>query len=99
MRDGIPRSLPVSRKFRAFVECADRPADRGTPRVIERLREAIHDAMQREFPIAICQQLQNAFFGHTEPSIPGLEFAGAPSVQLATMRGHSYRLAELLKEE
>lgn len=47
MRDGIPRSLPVSRKWQRVIESADRAADRGTERVVSRVCEAIQDDLRR----------------------------------------------------
>ena len=50
MRDGIPRGLPVPRKWQVFVECATRAADRGTERPGVCLCEALHEEMRRDFP-------------------------------------------------
>jgi hypothetical protein len=50
MRDGIPRSLPVPRKWQRVIESADRAADRGTERVVLRVCDALQDDFRREFP-------------------------------------------------
>ncbi|HXE12709.1 MAG TPA: hypothetical protein VN633_11345 [Bryobacteraceae bacterium] len=49
MRDGIPRTLPVPRKWQRVIESADRAADRGTDRVTSRLCDAIQDDLRRDF--------------------------------------------------
>jgi hypothetical protein len=49
MRDGIPRSLPVPRKWQRVIETADRAADRGTERVSARICEAVQDDLKRAF--------------------------------------------------
>jgi|SRR5579859_2548637 len=49
MRDGIPRGLPVPRKYQRVIESADRAADRGTERVTLRLCEALQEDLRKNF--------------------------------------------------
>jgi len=92
MRDGIPRTIPVPRKWQQLVECAVRKADRGTERVVDSLLEAVRYAFAKYFPtearrvlIELVEDSQASFPGFVRivppPSTPG-----------------TYRLAELLNE-
>jgi hypothetical protein len=93
MRDGIPRALPVLPKWRAFVECLDRPADRGTDQPVARLRDAIHDSMRRELPDAGRQSVED-LLNQSQPSLPGLE----TNSECHLARGQGHRLGEALRE-
>jgi hypothetical protein len=72
MRDGIPRTIPVARKWQMFVACADRKADRGTERVVDQFLEAIHETMSRQFPAEKRKILAQAC-EDTQPTLPGIE--------------------------
>jgi len=72
MRDGIPRTLPVSRKFQRVVECASRPADRGTERVVEQLRLAVGEAIGKFIPAAQRRHLIKSL-GDAQQLLPGIE--------------------------
>jgi hypothetical protein len=87
MRDGIPRSLPVPRKWQRFVECADRPADRGTDRPAARLQEAIRDDMRRDLSNNARKHLKKVT-SSAEGFLPGFEFAGASGRELMIEQNH-----------
>jgi hypothetical protein len=77
MRDGIPRTIPVPRKWQIFVECADRTADRGTQRVVDRLVDAVRHTFARYFPseqrkilIGLADAAQSTLPGIAPPSLP-----------------------------
>jgi hypothetical protein len=93
MRDGIPRSLPVSKKLQAFIECADRPADRGTDRVVACLRDAIQDRARREFPVAVREEMKR-LVTEAESFLPGFEIAG---LSIADQAPNRHDLAEVLE--
>jgi hypothetical protein len=89
MRDGIPRTLPVPRKWQVFVECADRPADRGTERVVTRLSEAIQFCLSKLFPRDGRESLIK-LTSDTQPSLPGLRLEGiAARPQIGSGQNHN----------
>jgi hypothetical protein len=57
MRDGIPNTLPVPKKWQNFVECISRPADRETERPIGAYLDAIRADVARDFPSVALQEL------------------------------------------
>lgn len=72
MRDGIPKTIPVPKKWQRVVECADRAADRGTNRVVDQFLEAIRETTSKQFPtddrkilVRVCDDAQ--------PSLPGID--------------------------
>lgn len=75
MRDGIPDSLPVPRKWKTFIKCADRPADRGTDRPVACLRDAIQDDLRRQFPKGPRDELTRVVV-EAEGYLPGFQIAG-----------------------
>jgi hypothetical protein len=72
MRDGIPKTIPVGRKWQRVVECADRPADKGTSRVVDCICEAIRETVEKQLPTAQRELLIKACDG-TQAVLPGLE--------------------------
>lgn len=97
MRDGIPRTLPVPRKWQAFVECADRTADRGTDRVVSRLCEAILSDMRRDFPTDVRENLKSRV-SQIQPMFSGLEFSAVRTSDTILAKGQSHRLTEALTD-
>ena len=93
MRDGIPRGLPVPKLWQSYVECADRPADRGTDRPKACKRDAIQDELRREFS-AVRNELSK-IVTNTESYLPGFEVAG---VAIADTVLDKHHLADLTRE-
>jgi hypothetical protein len=89
MRDGIPGKLPVPRKYKEAVACADRPADRGTFKVSEKFAIALHEDLQKIFGHkAELKKLSSS----NSPSLPGLE------IDIGQHLEGSYRIDELLAD-
>lgn len=80
MRDGIPKTLPVPRKWQRVVECADRAADRGTSRVVEQLLEAIRETTSKQFPSDDRKILARAC-DDTQPFLPGINSPDFPNLK------------------
>jgi hypothetical protein len=83
MRDGIPKTIPVPRKWQRVVECADRTADRGTSRVVDRLLEAIKETTSKAFPaddrkilVQACDDVQLSLPGIDLPRLSNLKEVG-----------------------
>jgi hypothetical protein len=90
MRDGIPGKLPVPPKYREAVACADRPADKGTPRVTEKFAIAILDDLQKSF--ALIKGDLKKFSAPANPTLPGFE------VGISQRPEGSHRIDELLDD-
>jgi hypothetical protein len=89
MRDGIPKTIPVPRGWQRVVECADRPADRGTSRVVEQLLQAIRDTTSKQFSIDDRKILVRAC-DDAQPSLPGI------SLDLKEVGSHKHNLKAVL---
>jgi hypothetical protein len=95
MRDGIPRGLPVPRKWQRVIACADRPADRGTDRVVAQLLEAIREDVRRVLPKE-SQKYLTKLISSVEGLLPGFEFDGALAGDAAVGRNH--HISEILAD-
>jgi hypothetical protein len=71
MRDGIPKTIPVPRKWQKYVEVCDRAADRGTQRVIDRLIDAVRHTFAKYFTREDRQLLQN-IADESQGTLPGI---------------------------
>jgi hypothetical protein len=93
MRDGIPRGLPVPKLWQSYVECADRPADRGTDRPMACMRDAIQDELRREFS-PVRNELSK-IVTNAESYLPGFEVAGLAVADTVLDKHH---LADIARE-
>ena len=92
MRDGIPKTIPVPRKWQRYIESADRKADRGTQRVVRCLADAVLDTFIKLFP-GEQRKLLVAIANDPQTSLPGFE------VRLPSPTGPgTHNLAQLLDD-
>ena len=93
MRDGIPKTIPVPRKWQKFVECADRAADRGTQREVDALIDAVRHTFGRYFP-SDQRSFLNKLVDESQLKLPGVDDAppACPSGP------NTYHLADLLTQ-
>lgn len=92
MRDGIPKTIPVPRKWQRFVECADRPADRGTKRVVDRLIDAVRETFAKYFP-SEDRKLLKSLCDESQSTLPGIAIPPNPDTSFK-----NWHLAELFAE-